>query len=401
MKVAMIGWEFPPFMAGGLGVHCLELTTELAKMGVALDFYMPHMSSIEGGMKVADHHRHLRIKEIEADPAVQPYPGGSPRGTSYDANFNEAVMQYNRRVVRAFDSHDVDLIHCHDWITVPAAVELKKRTGKPLVLTMHSLESDRSAGFYPQTWIENLERTGVHEADAVIAVSDYTRGLLVRNYGADASRIFPVHNGVDHSKFADHVGRDYSDSRRTVLYLSRVSRQKGPMYFMQAARKVLDVDPSARFIVGGKGEMIPEMIDYGIRHDMMGSVQFAGFVPDDRLHDMYRESDVYVLPSVSEPFGISVLEAMTSGLPAIVSKTTGVGEALAHVLKAHYWDTHEMADMMIRLLDSRALRQELGRNGALEVRKFTWKRCGERTLDVYRRTVDHARTRSPPPEVAS
>ncbi len=399
LKVAMIGWEFPPFMAGGLGVHCLELTTELAKMGVDIDFYMPHMTSIEGGMRVADHHRHVRIKEIEADPVTGPYEGS--RSHAYDANFNEAVMQYNARIVDAFDSHDADIIHCHDWITIPAGIELRKRSGKPLVLTMHSIERDRSADFYPQTWIENTERRGVHGADSVIAVSEYTRGLLASQYGADASRVFPVHNGVDHSKFSNHVTRDYTRSNRTVLYLSRVSRQKGPMYFVQTARKVLDMDPDARFIVAGKGEMIPEMIDYTIKHGMTDRVTFAGFVPDARLPEVYAQSDVYVLPSVSEPFGISVLEAMTSGLPAIVSKTTGVGEALTHVLKTHYWDTHEMADMILRLLDSKALREELGRNGALESRRFTWKRCGERTLDVYQRTLDGVRAGAGRPGAAA
>ncbi|HWG90030.1 MAG TPA: glycosyltransferase family 4 protein [Candidatus Thermoplasmatota archaeon] len=395
----MIGWEFPPFLAGGLGIHCLELTTELSRKGVQIDFYMPHMASIEGNRRVADHHKHLRIIEVEADPEVLiqggPYGGGGrQRGRGYEANFNDAVMQYNERLLNAFDSYDADVIHCHDWITVPAAVELKHRTGKPLVFTVHSTEYDRSAGFFPQNWIINLERLGIHEADAVIAVSGYTRDQLVERFRGDASKIFPIHNGVNYDKLPASVTKDYNKSNRTVLFLSRVSRQKGPIFFMEAARKVLDVDPSVRFIMAGKGEMLPEMIQFAVRNNMMDRMSFTGYVTDAEAFSLFQNSDVYVLPSVSEPFGISILEAMTSGIPTITSKTTGVGEALNHVLKAHYWDTWEMADMILRLLDSRALREELGRNGAREARKFTWDRCASATLDVYRWTADQARRRN-------
>jgi glycogen(starch) synthase len=387
LKIAMIGWEFPPFMAGGLGIHCLELTTELAKKGVEIDFYMPHMTSLEGGMRVREHHKHLNIIEVEADPALAPYAGRSG-GRGYEEGFNDAVWQYNRRLLDAFESRDADLIHGHDWITSDAAAEIAHRHGKPFVWTCHSTEYDRSAGFFPQDWIIDKERWAVRNATSTIAVSEYTRGQLIERYGADPARVVPVHNGVDFSKFSSHAHRDYGRGSRNVLFLSRVSRQKGPMFFMQTARKVLDIDPSARFVIAGKGELLPECVEYAVRNDMADRVTFTGFIPDSEIQKLYEGCDVYVLPSISEPFGISVLEAMTSGIPTIVSKTTGVGEALSHVLRAHYWDTHEMADQILRLLDSKALREELGRNGALEVRKFTWARCGERTLDVYRKVLD-------------
>ena len=383
----MIGWEFPPFMAGGLGVHCFELTTRLARMGVAIDFYMPHMSSIEGPLRVADHHRHVDVVEVEADPVASPY---GRAGRSYDENFNAAVWEYNRRVVDAFRSRDADLIHCHDWITVPAGLELRRRTGLPLVLTMHSTEHDRSAGFHPQGWIEGLESRGVRGADAVIAVSRYTADQLVSRYGADPARTHAVHNGVDLAKFPSAAQRDYGRTG-TVLYLSRVSRQKGPLYFMQVAKRVLESDPDARFVLGGKGEMLPECVEYAVRNGLTDRVTFSGYVPDEDLATFYEKSDVYILPSVSEPFGISILEAMSTGLPTITSKTTGAGEALRNVLKAHYWDTHEMGDMVLRLLDSRPLRETLGRNGALEVKRFSWERCGERTKYVYDATLARAK----------
>lgn len=387
MKVGMIGWEFPPFMAGGLGIHCLELTTQLAKLGVDIDFYMPHMA-LEGNLRVAGHHRHLRIHEVEADPDIGPYEGAS-RG--YDDAFNDAVWQYNMRVVDAFVSHDADLIHAHDWITYKAAAEIKRRTGKPLVWSCHSTEYDRSAGFFPQEWIIDVEKAAVRDADLVIAVSELTRKQLIERFGADPNKVVAVHNGVDFSKWADVKGRDYGRSDKIVLYLSRVSRQKGPMSFIRAAKRVLDRDRSVRFVVAGKGEMIPEMIHYCIENGIMENVTFTGFVPDSEAQKLYEKADVYVLPSVSEPFGISVLEAMTSGCPTLVSKTTGVGEALTHVLRAEHWDSDEMADQIIAVLHNRPLREALGKNGALEVRKFTWERCGRRTLDAYRRALSLAK----------
>ena len=384
----MIGWEFPPFLAGGLGVHCLELTTQLAKLGVDLDFYMPHME-LEGDLRVADHHKHLNIYEVPADPETGPYAGSR----AYAEAFNGAVHQYNVRLLDEFRSHDAEVVHAHDWITVPSAVELKRRTGKPLIWSCHSTEYDRSAGFFPQEWIIELEKQAVREADLVIAVSEYTRKQLIERYGAEPSKVVPIHNGVDFSKFADVSARNYHNGQSTVLYLSRVSRQKGPMSFIRAAKRVLDQTRDVRFVVAGKGEMLPELIDYAVKNGIIEHVTFTGFVPDEEAQKLYKMADVYVLPSVSEPFGISVLEAMTSGCPTIVSKTTGVGEALTHVLRAEHWDSDEMADLIIAVLRDRPLREALGRNGALEVRKFTWERCGRTTLAAYHRAAaeKHAR----------
>ncbi len=387
MKVAMLGWEFPPFLAGGLGIHCLEVTLDLARRGVAIEFYMPHMATIEGGMRVAEHHSHLDIKEVEADPSISPYGGGQAQ---YEHNFNDAVALYNERLVASFDSHDADVIHAHDWITVPAALELRRITGKPLVLTIHSMESDRSAGFMPQQWIADIERRGVHGADLVIAVSRYTKDALTQQYGVDPAKVVAIHNGIDVAKFHHAEGRDYARSVGPVLFLSRLSRQKGPLHFLRAARRVLEVRPGARFVMAGTGEMLGECIQYALEAGIAHQVTFTGFVSSDDLADVYTHNGLYVLPSVSEPFGISVLEAMATGLPTIVSTSTGVGEALHHVLRSNYDDVDGMAEMIIALLDSPDLREEMGRNGAKEAARFTWDICAARTLDVYWRLAPAA-----------
>lgn len=400
----MLGWEFPPFMAGGLGIHCLELTQQLHGLGVEVDFYMPHMAALQGDMRVAQHHDHLRIIEVEAQPSATPYGGNGGNGGAggggngnggngrnggakarYERDFNAAVALYNERLVAAFDSFDADVLHCHDWITVPAALELRSRTGIPLVFSVHSTEFDRSAGFLPQTWIEDIERRGIAGADRVIAVSEYTKGLVVRLYGADPAKVTAVHNGVDLAKFPGAGERDYAlRGPGKVLFLSRMSRQKGPILFLQSARRVLERRPDTRFVMAGHGEMLPEAIHFAVRHGFSDRVEFTGFVPEQDLSRMYDACDVYVLPSVSEPFGISVLEAMGSGLPTVVSRSSGVGEAVRHVLKSESWDTDEMADFIVRLLDSAAIRREMGRNGAREAHHFTWERCARKTMDVYR-----------------
>lgn len=391
----MLGWEFPPFMAGGLGVHCLELTKALADQGVEIDFYMPHMAKAKGGVNVADHHDHARIREVEADPDVGPYEGsgrGDDPDRDYDEKFDEAVHLYNRRLVDVFDSHDADVLHCHDWITVQAALELREKTGLPLVFTVHSTEVDRSGGRRPGGWIADIERAGIHGADRVIAVSGYTKQLIQHVYDAPPDRVVPIHNGVDTTRLRDGSTRDYDADRKTVLFLSRLVPQKGPLNFLQAARRVLEVDPEARFVVAGKGPMLGECIEFTLEAGIADSVRFAGFVPEENLADVYDRSAVYVLPSISEPFGISILEALATGLPTIVTKTTGAGEALDHVLKVDFWDIDEMADMMLSLLSSSALRGEMGSRGGREVHKFSWKDCGRETLAVYRDVLDERRS---------
>ncbi len=203
-----------------------------------------------------------------------------------------------------------------------------------------------------------------------------------------------IHNGIDPSRFNARPPRravrrtrgppraDVHDGK-LVLFLSRLSIQKGPLHFLEVARKVIAVRPDAGFVIAGQGEMMPECIDYTLRHGIADRVRFTGFVPTDELKDFYRKNDIYVLPSVSEPFGISVLEAMASGLPTIVTKTSGVGEALHHVLKADFWDTDEMADMIVRLLDLPELREEMGQNGRLEARRFRWDDCCRNTILTY------------------
>jgi glycogen synthase len=326
------------------------------------------------------------VKQVDADPGIGPYGSGG----GYARDFNRAVDLYNRRLVQAFDSPKADLLHCHDWITVPAAVEIKRRTGLPLVFTLHSTEYDRSGGFFPQRWIEEIEHRGLHGADQVIAVSRYTRRLAAELYKAPLHRVHAVHNGVDVEKFRPRVPRDYARSGKQVLFLARLSRQKGPLFFLQVAARVLTFDPDVRFVIAGTGELLGEAIEYAAAQGILDAVTFTGFLPDAELRGVYEESDAYILPSVSEPFGISVLEAMASGLPAIVTRSSGVAEAVQHVLKAPFWDIEEMADYVLQLVGSEELRADLGAAASHEATRFNWNHTTRQTLEVYRAAVASA-----------
>jgi len=381
MKCGMIGWEFPPFKAGGLGIHCLELTRGLLGLGVSIDFYMPKTD--DRPIPSGDGMRFLRVP-VEKD--IAPYE----REEVNLADFFDAVYHYNLRAVDLFseESQDVDLIHCHDWITVKAAVELKRRFGKPFIFTVHSTEYDRSANFFPAEWIIEIEKEGLDNADLVIAVSERTKNLIHDRYNIPADKIRVVSNGVDFDKFWGHTKRNYSKKNCKILFLGRVTRQKGPDFFVRVAKRIVDaVGESCSFLVCGKGEMIDECRSLADSLGIGDKICFTGEISEDALVDAYYESDVYILPALSEPFGITVIEAMASGLPTIISQDTGVGESLRHCLSCDYWDIDEMADYVITLLTHKVLRETMGRNGARESMRFTWDRTCNETLKVYREAI--------------
>ena len=305
-------------------------------------------------------------------------------------DFYRAVYEYNQRVVDCFESTDADIIHCHDWITINAGMDLKRRHGIPLIFTVHSTEYDRSAFFMPQKWVVDIEKRGMSAADKIIAVSRWTKKILNEYYDAPEEKIVPVYNGVNLAILDEKrlEKKGYDKISKTVLFFGRLTRQKGPEFFIRMAKKVLEYENDAIFLVIGKGDMMPELIKQAIECGIADHVKFTGLIPDDEVIDiLYDAANIYVLPSVSEPFGISVLEAMLLGVPTIVSRSTGVGESLRNVLRVEYWDTDEMADKVIALLRRAELRETLGKNSSAEARTFTWERCGRDTEYVYRSVV--------------
>jgi glycogen(starch) synthase len=362
----MFGWEYPPHVVGGLGVHSAELTRRLVSYGVEVDFYKP---KIDGSPT----DKHIRFMEILLGGAVTP-------DTYTLKDFNSAVAEYNTKLREKFDPIGVSIIHCHDWIAAEAAVELSRRYGIPLVSTIHSTELDRSAFFYPQKWIMDIERTLIHNSTRVITVSKHEKEMIRRYYGRSDIRV--VYNGFNPLPL---VKSDYSKHNR-VVFIGRVTAQKGPIFLVRAAKRFCE-ETGGEVIFCGTGSSDFEVRAEATRLGLEGKVRLLGYVDNHEMGYWLTQSDAYVLPAVSEPFGITVLEAMGAGLPAIVSKTTGVAEELFNVLRFDYWDTDELADLMIAVTQSRGLRFTLGLLGRVETSKFSWSRCAEETYAVYKEVV--------------
>jgi glycogen(starch) synthase len=366
MKVAMIGWEYPPFTVGGLGTHCFGLTRSLANMGVKVDFYMPQTK--HGA--TSDNHN-LAIKEV-GETTVFPYD--RPESNEIAGQFFDAVSRYNTLVVSKVKGR-YNVIHCHDWLTIQASIALKDLLGIPLVLTVHSTEYDRSGGLHPNQWFIDIEREGMEKADRIIAVSQGTKRTIIEKYGIDPDKISVIYNAV--------YPISEGEKQKLVLFLGRLTIQKGADVFLRAAKKVTEFEPGVRFVVAGAGDLLPDLINQAVELGISNRVIFTDRLTDDEMKHMYGIASVYVMPSISEPFGITALEAISAGTPTIASKTAGVCETFHNCLKVDFWDADEIANKIISLLRYESLSKTLTENGKQEIELFTWDNVAEKTLDVY------------------
>jgi glycosyltransferase involved in cell wall biosynthesis len=386
MRIAMLGWEFPPYVSGGLGVHCYELTKELARKGIEVDFFLP-----ERGEGIKSSFPNLNIIEV-AETALLPYvTRGKRRGAeTYGYDLPSAVEKYSKECARVVMGHAAkrryDLIHAHDWLTAGAGMELKRMMKRPLVQTFHSTEFDRNA--WPWDYILGIERKGAAEADRVITVS---RRMVeqVKKLGVGEEKIRVVYNGVDATRFDIHYDDSHPHAlfkrgRMVVLFLGRLTEQKGPVQFLHAAKKVLEQKKDVLFVMAGSGELQPLLINLAIDLGIIDNVMFLGYVSDEDQKKLYAVSDVYVMPSTSEPFGITVLEAMSSGTPVIISRTAGVGEVVKTALRVDFWDIHGMASKIIAVLSYPSLRKVMSRLMLSEVRSLTWGKAADETIRVYK-----------------
>lgn len=369
MKVAMIGWEYPPFKTGGLGTHCYGLTRSLADKDVVVDFYMPKTKKQAKSGKA-----NLNIIEV-GESVIYPYDRPKLGDAEIVGDFFESVYRYNDLIVQKVKG-DYDVIHCHDWLTMKAGIQLKEKLGVPLVVSVHSTEYDRSGWLHPNEWFINIEREGMEKADMVIAVSHFTKKVLIEKYGIPDWKIKVVHNAV--------YPLESGEKKDIVLFLGRLTIQKGPEFFLQAAKRVLDHgEMEPKFVVAGMGDMLPKLIKKAVDLGISQNVIFTGLLTEDEVKHIYQIASVYVMPSVSEPFGITALEAISAGTPCILSKTAGVAEAVANCLRVDFWDTDEMANKIISLLKYDVLHSTLADEGIREMGLFTWEGVANRTVEVY------------------
>ena len=366
MKIAMLGWEYPPFKVGGLGTHCYGLTHGLADKGVAIDFYMPktkrHIKSDKENLTIVE------VGETEV------FPYDRPEDKELGGKFFDAVYRYNDLLVQKVKGK-YDLIHCHDWLTMKAGVRIKEKLGIPLVITVHSTEYDRAGWIYPNQWFIDIEREGMEKADKIIAVSDFTKRVIIEKYGINPDKISVVHNAVNPIE-------GEGEKKNLVLFLGRLTLQKGPEFFLKTAKKVLEKQ-DATFVIAGSGDMFHPLIKQAVDMGISNKVIFTGKLTEEEVKHIYRISSVYVMPSISEPFGITALEAISAGTPTIVSKGSGVSEVVKNCFKVDFWDTDEMANKIVALLRYHPLHTTMQEYSKKEINLFTWDRVADKTKAVY------------------
>lgn len=396
MKVLMFGWEFPPYSSGGLGTACYGLTKGLSNEGVDVVFVVPKSASKSSHVKLLSAGLDkISFKEINS--ALAPYMTSSQyeinlnnnaKFSIYGKNLFEEVYRYSEIAKKIASEENFDVIHSHDWMSFRAGINAKLVSGKPLVVHVHATEFDRTGDHGVNQEVYTLEREGMQFADSIIAVSNFTKSKIVEHYGIQPDKVKVVHNAVDF-KEEQKVEPDFGFERdeknsKTVLYLGRVTIQKGPDHFLHAAKKVLEHEPDARFIVAGTGDMERQTIELAVNLGIASKVIFAGFIDQEKINRIYKMANLYVMPSVSEPFGITPLESLKNGTPVIISKQSGVSEVLNHCLKVDFWDINEMANKIVSVLKYNALHEELKKNGRKEVKKLSWRRQARKCVDVYR-----------------
>ncbi len=429
----MFGWEFPPHIAGGLGTACYGMTRGLARNGVEVVFVMPRAYGDEDQRFVRvvnasdvetigtrDHEFSEELLEkvsfIHIDSNMLPYispeeyaayhdefvrSGRTHEWTDvwrqrytfsgkYGANLMEEVARY--AMVAAQVAKDLegqfDVIHAHDWLTYFAGIAAKRVSGKPLVVHMHATEFDRS-GENINRRVYAIEKAGMQAADRVIAVSELTRRIVIGKYGIPADKVVTVHNAVRFGESEEAVP-ERAVKDKVVTFLGRITYQKGPDYFVEAAAKVLQRVPDVRFVMAGSGDLMNHVVRRVAQLGIADRFHFTGFLKGGEVQRMFRLSDVYVMPSVSEPFGISPLEAMRSGVPVIISRQSGVAEVLDYAIKVNYWDVDALADAIYGLLTYPALGRMFASKGLKEVTGLKWTNAAAKIKTVYETVVAEA-----------
>jgi glycosyltransferase involved in cell wall biosynthesis len=421
IKVLMFGWEFPPHISGGLGTACYGLTKGLMKHNTEVFFVVPKAYGDEDQQAVrlvngSDESVELsgerirefqdKLKFIEVDALLAPYmdPVEYLRAKEelrtrqekdshlrfkakfdfsgkYGANLMEEVARYALVGESVARRHGFDVIHAHDWLTYQAGIAAKRASGKPLVVHIHATEFDRSGENVNQL-VYDIEREGMQAADLVIAVSNFTRNVVIERYGIDPDKVITVHNAVEPTELAA-VEQEKHFPEKVVTFLGRITYQKGPEYFVEAAHKILQKDRNVRFVMAGSGDMMEKMVRRVARLGIADRFHFTGFLRGENIDRLFAISDVFVMPSVSEPFGIVPLEAMRSNVPVVISKQSGVSEVLQHALKVDFWDTEGLADAIYGLLNYKALSDTFSRYGKDEVDNLKWENAAAKVVDVY------------------
>ena len=411
MQILMFGWEFPPYISGGLGTACYGMTKALVARGHRVTFVVPslpgpdrpsHVALVAAADFPAGPGKDLQagITVNPVDSPLRPYMAESDYGMfregsllsspgHYGPDLFDEVQRYGEAAALIARRVSFDVIHAHEWLSVPAALHARRESGRPFIFHVHALEFDRSGGSV-NPGIFEVERQGLAEADHVIAVSHFTKSMIVERYGIDAEKVTVVHNAVSRGEAAVAYGVVKAQGEKIVLFLGRITHQKGPLYFVEAAAKVLSVLPEVTFVMAGSGDLMPRMVERVAELGMGSRFLFTGFLRGGEVERMYAASDLYVMPSVSEPFGIAPLEAMLYDVPVIISRQSGVSEVLHHALKVDFWDVDDLAGKICAALTWGALTREMVERSREELKALTWGRAAAGIEEVYRKVTGAA-----------
>ena len=423
MKVLMFGWEFPPHISGGLGTACYGLTNGLSHFDdMNILFVVPRAFGDEDQSKLRligandvslsernVHYQKLleKIQFLEVNSHIIPYAdpdeyfnliekdksgqkqyvhahfSGKLEFTGgYGANLYQEIANYAAVATEIAGQYDFEVIHSHDWLTYPAGMAAKQVSGKPLVVHVHATDFDRSGGKVNPAVYE-MEKSGMEAADKIITVSNLTRNTVINNYGIDPEKVITIYNAVDPVLQTENISADKRFDEKIVTFLGRITLQKGPEYFIEVARKVLEKMDNVRFVMAGSGDMMIKMIWHAAKLKILDKFHFTGFLRGNDVYKMFSMTDVYVMPSVSEPFGISPLEAMQSNVPVIISNQSGVSEILRHAIKVDFWDIDATADAIYGILNYNALSEVFKKYGKLEVDNLKWENSASQVREVY------------------
>jgi len=430
IKVLELGWEFPPLINGGLGIACYGLSKALAKlvdlkiivpMSDAGTNYQQEGFSLTGLNNISNaslqnidtqysYESFARVETVPVylDPYVEYVGNGHEHfritkqgidlfsqnteealnlfrqgGDLYSGDLAAKVIEFSKLAAKLALKEDFDIIHAHDWMTYLAGVEVKKSTGKPLVVHLHASQFDR-AGPEARGWIYDIEKYGMEQADAVIPVSHYTGTIVTGHYGIDPHKVCPIYNG------ADPVVKSEGKKKfpeKLVLFLGRLTAQKGPEFFLKIAAKVLEKNQNVRFVMAGTGEKLKQLIESGAFHGLGGKFHFTGFLNKQKVNELLAITDIYCMPSVSEPFGLSALEAAQYGIPAVISKQSGAAEVLKAALQADFWDINLMAQHIVDLIEDPELYAKVVADSHADIEAATWDAAAIKVEEIYRRLL--------------
>lgn len=427
MRVLMFGWEFPPNISGGLGTACYGLTRGLSTLpDVDVTFVVPkafgdeEKSAIQliGAGDIPVRRRTMSIEalgkiseyfEVQSKlvPYVDPLDYGKqsafsvegigsllatdPQGRlqfsgKYGPDLLSEIAKYALVANFIAKDNEFDVIHAHDWLAYPAGIAAKEVSGKPLVIHVHATDFDRSGNSVNPN-VYAIERKGMEAADKIITVSNLTRRIVIDKYGADPKKVVTIYNAVEPLQGEEKPAPQKGAGEKIVTFLGRITLQKGPEYFVEAAARVLQKMENVRFVMAGSGDMMNGMVRRAAALGIANKFHFTGFLKGNDVFRLLRMSDLYIMPSVSEPFGISPLEAMQSGVPVIISRQSGVAEILDHAIKVNYWDIDSIADAIHGVISYPAMSKALSRNGKTETARFKWENSAKRVREIYKQAI--------------